>query len=111
MSKPVDGIERRLLELGRVYLSYHPLPPDQDHNLTISYTGEDLKYEIVYSGNHISCSQYYTDGGAVFYDYKLTIHLDGSTEEEGDWLRFVDNAEQALIYAEREKVGVCNELL
>ena len=27
-------------------------------------------------------------------------------EEEGDWLRFFYNAEQALIHVETEKVGV-----
>ncbi|MBL0200338.1 MAG: hypothetical protein IPP81_09210 [Chitinophagaceae bacterium] len=95
-TRPLTDVQRRRLQIANVYLNHHPFVPEEDYVLSICCKSNDIHYEIVYSHDLISFSQFYTNDGSCFYNYKFRLYKTGEKEEEGELWVFTTNFEEVL---------------
>ena len=109
LSKSLPDIERRKLQVGRVYLAYHPLVPEEGFIMAISFKSDDLFYELTYSHEMIAFSQFYTDEGSVYYNYKYSLYQNGRKDEEGDFYSSSTDFEFKLKGLPADEISISND--
>lgn len=111
LGKEFSKIEKRRLQVALIYLAYHPLAPEDDYVFRISFKSQLLYYQIEYCFESISLSQFCTDDGSVWYDYKFLLTVNNYREEEGEILSFTDFVRSAIDAMKASEICISNELI
>lgn len=111
IAKVISRNEKRRLQLALIYLAYHPLAPDGDFVISVSFRSSDLYYLIEYSYDTIRLAQFATDDGSCWYDYKFELTSYNDYEEQGDFYCFTSVVHSIIAERKPGEIGIRNEYL
>ncbi len=111
LRKNYSDIKKRKLQLALIYIAYHPLVPDQDFVISISFKSLNIFYEIEYSYEAIKLAEYYTEDGSCWYNYKFEITESNRYEELGEFLSYASNVNEIINSKSAQQIVIASEYI
>lgn len=109
-TKDFSDIKNRRLEIALIYLSYHPLAPNDEYQFHIGFKHNDLFFSIDYSSYLIKIEIYNTEDGQFWHSFKDEITTTGYTELIGFYDEYKPFFLSSLEEKNTNQIAISNEL-
>ena len=109
-TKDFSDIKNRRLEIALIYLSYHPIAPNDEYQFHIGFKHNDLFFSIDYSSYLIKIQIYHTEDGQFWHSFKDEITTSGYTELIGFYDEYKPFFLSNLEEKNNNQIAISNEL-